>query len=163
MILSLIAAIGKNNEIGKDNRLLWNMPADLRYFRDTTSGHPVIMGWNTFKSIGRPLPNRQNIVISIDSAWNAEGVTTVGSLEEAIGLFKGKDDEVFVIGGALTYAQAIALADRLYITHVDASFDADTFFPNIDKNIWHEVSRDAHESDEKNPLPYSFTLYEKSN
>lgn len=161
MILSLIAAIGKNNEIGKDNRLLWNMPADLRYFRDTTSGHPVIMGWNTFKSIGRPLPNRQNIVISIDSAWSAEGVTTVGSLEEAIELFKGKDDEVFVIGGALTYAQAIALADRLYITHVDASFDADTFFPQIDKNIWHEVSRDVHEPDEKNPLPYSFTIYEK--
>jgi len=161
MILSLIAAVGKNNEIGKDNRLLWNMPADLKYFRNTTSGHPVIMGWNTFKSIGRPLPNRQNIVISIDSAWNAEGVTTVGSLEEAVDLLKGKDEEVFVIGGALTYAQAISLADRLYITHVDASFDADTFFPQIDKNIWHEVSSDPHLPDEKNPLPYNFTIYEK--
>lgn len=162
MILSLIAAVGNNNEIGKDNQLLWHMPADLKYFRDTTRGHPVIMGWNTFKSIGRPLPQRQNIVISIDTNWHADGVTTVGSLEEAINLFSESNDEVFIIGGALTYKDSISKADKLYITHIDTSMEADTFFPEIDKTIWHEVSRISHEPDEQNQLPYAFIIYEKT-
>lgn len=162
MILSLIAAIGKNNEIGKNNTLLWNLPADMKHFRDTTRGHAVIMGRKTFESIGRPLPDRQNIVITRDTNWHADGVTIVYSLDEALKLFKDVSEEVFVIGGAQIYTEAMCHADRLDITHIDKIFDADTFFPSIDKTLWHEVSRESHAPDEQNLLPYAFVAYEKT-
>jgi dihydrofolate reductase len=175
MILSLISAIGNNNEIGKKNDLLWDLPADMKHFRETTSGHPVIMGQKTFESLGRtptgeqvgkPLPNRRNIVISREADYTAPGIEIVHSIDEAIELCKkseNHDEEFFVIGGGEIYRQMIVKADKLYITHVDASFpDAEVFFPAIDSSIWKETSREDHEADEKNAFPYSFVTYKKT-
>ncbi len=173
MIISLIAAIGRNNELGKNNQLLWQMPADMKHFREITSGHPIIMGRKTFESIGRPLPNRQNIVITRDQNYLSHGVDVVHSLDEALRLtsalngkrFEETQDEieVFIIGGGQIYKEAISRANRLYITRVDvASEGADTFFPEIDPSVWIEASRIENSADEKNPFPYAFLTYEKS-
>jgi dihydrofolate reductase len=168
MILSIISAIGKNNELGLNNKLLWDLPRDMQHFRTTTSGHPVIMGRKTFESIGRPLPNRRNIVITRDVSYTHEGIEVVHSLPEAISLHEqscsnsGKfGAEIFVIGGAEIYKQAMEYADRLYITHVDSEFEADAFFPTISPNFWNEVSRAHHESDEENNVAMDFVLYER--
>lgn len=161
MILSLIAGIGKNNELGYKNMLLWDLPRDMKYFRTTTSGHPVIMGRKTYESIGRPLPKRRNVVITRDTSYTKEGLEVVHSLTEAIDLFKEEDMEVFVMGGAEIYKQAITHADRLYITYVDGSFEADTFFPEIDKNVWAEKNREHYPSDEDNKYAMDFVIYEK--
>ena len=117
-MISIIAAIGKNNELGKGNTLLWHMPADMKYFRDTTRGHAVIMGRKTFESLKEPLPNRKNIIITRDKNYLRHGVDVVHSLEEAINLSKNNGEEVFIIGGAEIYKQAILIADKLYINHV---------------------------------------------
>jgi dihydrofolate reductase len=161
MVLSLIAAIGKNREIGKNNALLWHLPNDFAYFKKTTEGHPVIMGRKTFEAIGRPLPNRQNVVVTGDQTYMKEGVTIVHSLEEALALFKNKDEEVFIIGGAQIYTQALPYADNLYLTEVDAIFDADTFFPEFEDGTWEKVSDDPHLSDEKHQFSYNFVKYKK--
>ncbi len=131
-MLSIIAAIGKNRELGKDNKLLWHIPGDLARFRKITANHPVIMGRKTFQSIGRPLPNRTNIVITNDPAFRAEGASVVRSLEEAISQAKTSpgNEEIFVIGGGSVYAQTIGKVDRLYLTVVNAAAEADTFFPD---------------------------------
>ena len=148
MTLSLIAAIGKNNELGKNNSLLWNLPKDMEHFRETTRGHAVIMGRKTFESIGKPLPNRRNIIITRDTAYSHEDIEVVHSVSEALSLFGKSDEEVFVIGGAEIYIQAITKANKLYITSVDASFhDADTFFPFIDENVWKKVKSIKHPKD----------------
>ena len=130
-MLSLIVVIGKNRELGKGNKLLWHIPEDMAWFREKTKGHPVIMGRKTFESIGHPLPNRLNIVITRDLLFKHEGVTIVHSLEEAIEIGKAiGNNEIFIIGGANLYQQAISIADKLYITQVDALRpDADVFFP----------------------------------
>lgn len=162
MILSLIAGIGKNNELGKGNTLLWDLPIDMKHFRDTTSHHAVIMGRKTFESIGKPLPNRRNVIVTRDVSYVAEGVEVVHSLTEAIDLFKYDiNDEIFVIGGAEIYKQAMDHADRLYITHVDGAFDADAFFPPISPAFWKEISHEHHEQNEKNLFSCDFVLYEK--
>jgi dihydrofolate reductase len=134
--ISVIAAIGKNRELGKDNKLLWDIPEDMKRFRTLTSGHPIIMGRKTFESIGRVLPNRTNIIVTrnkqqVISEKKYEGTIIVESLEEAIGVGRkssGKE-EIFIIGGGQIFDQALPRADKLYLTIVDASFDADTFFP----------------------------------
>ena len=160
MILSLIAAIGKNNELGKGNELLWKMPADLKHFREITSEHPVIMGRKTFESIGRLLPNRQNIIITRDENYNVEGALIAHSLEKAISLVGPYSDEAFIIGGAEIYKQSIMLANKLYITKIDAeNKDADAFFPEINSG-WQEKSREEHPADENNPFSYTFLIYE---
>jgi len=159
-MISLIAAIGKNNELGKKNALLWNLPADMKHFRETTSGHTVIMGQKTFESIGRPLPNRRNIVLTQDKNFKQEGIEIVYSPEEAEN-FLEKDTENFVIGGGMIYKLFIDKADRLYITHVDASFpDADTFFPEIIPVVWNEIFHEEHKKDSENPFNYTFSVYE---
>ncbi|MDQ3245085.1 MAG: dihydrofolate reductase, partial [bacterium] len=151
MIISLIVAIGKNNEIGKGNALLWSLPADIKHFKGATVGHTIIMGRKTYESIGRPLPNRQNIVITRDTNYTKEGIEVAHSLEEAINISRLNLDkeltegqEVFIIGGAEIYKHALPIADKLYVTKVDQDFEADTFFPTIDLNIWHETSIDIH-------------------
>ncbi len=172
MIISLIAAIGKNNELGKGNDLLWKLPADIKYFKEKTSGHTVIMGRKTFESIGRPLPNRQNIVITRDTNYIPTGVEIVHSLNEALkiaSLEQGKkfeenqeEVEIFIIGGAQIYAEAMEKANKLYITHIEAEDkDADAFFPEIIPIVFGEISRETHTPDEKNPLPYAFVEYKK--
>ena len=161
-MISIIAAIGKNNELGKKNKLLWSLPADMKHFKEITSGHAVIMGRKTFESIGRALPNRKNIVVTRDLKYKKDGVEIVHSLEEALGLFKDKDEEVFIIGGAEVYKQAMSFADKLYITHIEAEDkDADTFFPEIIPIVFLETSREEYTKDEKNPYDYTFATYAK--
>ena len=161
-MISLIAAIGKNNELGKNNTLVWSMPTDLKYFRKTTSGHPVIMGRKTFESIGRPMPNRRNIVITRDQNYKKDGIEVVHSLEEALNLVPHKKEEIFIIGGAEIYKQAMPIADKLYITHIEAEDkDADAFFPEIIPIVWNEISREERKKDEKNSFNYTFSVYKK--
>lgn len=168
MKLSIIAGIGKNNELGKNNTLLWHLPADLVYFKKITTGHTVVMGRKTFESIGRPLPNRRNIVITSDKNYKKEekekiGIEISSLLENAISLSRSDlDSEIFIIGGAQIYEQAMNYADKLYITHIEAEDEnANTFFPVIDKNIWREISREDHKKDERNPYNYAFVVYER--
>jgi len=171
-MISIIAAIGKNNEIGKKNKLLWHLPADMKHFREITSCRTVIMGQKTFESIGnRPLPNRRNIVLTKDASFVHEGIEIVHSLEELDNLLKKENDEsirlaqdkeVFIIGGGQIYKLFMEKADKLYITHVGAAFpDADTFFSEIIPVVWNEISHQEHNSDEKNPFPYVFSIYER--
>lgn len=162
MILSLIAAIGKNNELGKNNTLLFHMPADMKYFREKTRGHSVIMGRKTFESLpGGPLPHRKNIVITRDKNYKYNNIDVAHSLEEAIDKVKN-ESEVYVIGGAEIYKQAIKLATRLDITHIDAEDpEADTYFPEIIPLVWNETSHDEHKKDSENPFNYTFSVYER--
>jgi dihydrofolate reductase len=154
-MISIIAIIGKNRELGRDNHLLWNIPSDLKRFREITKGHPVIMGRKTFESIGHPLPNRKNIVISHHGP--IPGVSVVGSFDEAIEQVKGTD-EIFVIGGGQIYAAAIEKSDRLYLTIVDADApDADTFFPN-----YSPFTKVIETSDqEENGIRFTYLILEK--
>lgn len=158
--ITLIAAIAHNNAIGKDNDLIWHLPADLKRFKSTTSGHHIIMGRNTYESIGKPLPNRTSVIITRNSDYTAEGCIVVNSLEEAIKVAKD-DVSPFIIGGAQIYNQAIEIADKLDITEVHHQFDADVFFPEIDLKIWQEMSREKFSSDEKNQYDFSFITYQK--
>ena len=159
MIVSIIVAIGENNAIGKDNQLLWHLPADLRHFRDKTSGHTIIMGRKTFDSVGKPLPKRRNIVVTRQDI-RIEGCEVVKSIEEALELCK-EEHEVFIGGGAEIYRQAMSKTDRIYLTIVHQTFDADTFFPEINHELWIETSHVDHLADEKNSIPYSFITLER--
>ena len=161
-MISLIAAIGKNNELGKNNTLVWNMPDDLKYFRAKTSGHPVIMGRKTFESIGRPMPNRRNIIITRDLNYRKDGIEIAHSLNEALNLVPQKNEEIFIIGGEEIFKQAMPLADKLYITHIDAKDkNANVFLPEIIPVVWNEISHEEHQKDDKNPFNYTFSVYEK--
>jgi dihydrofolate reductase len=161
-MISLIAAIGKNNELGKGNTLLWSMPADMKHFRETTALHAVVMGRKTFESIGKALPNRRNVVITRDVNYKKSGVEVVHSLAGALDLFPDPNEEIFIIGGADLYKQTMEIADKLYITHIDAEDKkADAFFPEIIPIVWNEIKHEEHEADEKNPFPYTFSVYEK--
>lgn len=159
---TIIAAIAENNEIGKDNDLIWHLPEDLKRFKKLTTGHYILMGRNTFESIGKPLPNRTSVIITRDKNYFKEGCKIAHSLEEAIEI-SSKEDEVFIIGGAQIYKYALEnnLADVLEITLVHDQFEADTFFPKIDLTIWQEIKNEFHKADEKNKFDYSFIRYEK--
>lgn len=135
MTISVIVAIAQNNVIGANNQLLWHISADLKRFKALTTGHTVIMGRKTYQSIGRPLPNRKNIVISRNASFIAEGCTVCTSLNEAIKLC-ANETEVFIMGGGEIYRQALPLANKLYLTKVHGSYNGDTFFPEIDTNKW---------------------------
>ena len=164
MILTLIAAIGKNNELGKGNDLVWRLPADQKHFRNRTAGHTMIMGRKTFESLPGALPNRRHIIITRDKNYKAEDAEITYSLEEAINLAKKglSEEEVFIIGGAEIFKQAMDFNVRLDITHIDAEDKkADTFFPEIIPIVWKEVSHEEHKKDNENPFDYTFSLYEK--
>ena len=163
-MVTIIAAIGLNNALGKDNDLIWHLPADLKRFKETTSGFPIIMGRKTFESIGRPLPNRTNIIVTRNSDYNQDGCVVKGSLKEAVDSV-ANEEHAFIIGGAQIYNQAIeqGLADRLDITLVQESFEADVYFPEFDKMEWELISREDFEKDEKNPHNYSFLQFKKVN
>ncbi len=161
-MISLIAAIGKNNELGKGNDLVWKLPNDQKFFRDTTKGHPVIMGRKTFESLPGILPNRKNVVITRDKTYLRHGVDVVYSLEEALKLFPNIKEEIFIIGGAEIYQQSMNVADRLYITHIDAEDKkADAFFPEIIPVVWNEISHQEHKKDDKHPFNYTFSIYDR--
>ncbi|GAA6203944.1 type 3 dihydrofolate reductase [Thalassotalea sp. SU-HH00458] len=160
-ILSMIVAHANNRIIGKDNDMPWHLPADLAYFKKTTLGKPVVMGRKTYESIGRPLPGRQNIVISRDKNYQAEGVTTVTSVEQALQQ-AGDVEEVMVIGGGAIYQHCLPAADRLYITHINAEIEGDTQFPEYDvENDWTLVKSEKYSADDKNAFPLDFCLYQR--
>ena len=159
-MITIIAAIAENNALGKDNKLIWHLPSDLKRFKKVTSSHAIIMGRKTFESLGKALPNRTNIVISRNPNYIAKDCTLVHSLQEALNLTKN-DDNAFILGGAEIYKQAIDLADKLDLTFVHHSFEADAFFPEIDKEIWKESSRVFCKADEKNKYDFSFVTFHR--
>jgi dihydrofolate reductase len=159
MTISIVVAISENRAIGKDNKLLWRLPADLKHFKEITTGHTIIMGRKTFESVGRPLPNRRNIIITRQPLF-IEGCEVVNSIDTALALC-AEEDEVFIVGGAEIYRQSLHLTNRIYLTVVHKEFEGDSFFPEINKGEWKEVSREDHQADEKNLLPYSFITLER--
>ena len=165
--LAMMAAKAANNVIGRDNKLPWYLPNDLKYFKRVTLGKPIIMGRNTWESLKRPLPGRTNIVISRQEGYRAEGAKRVSTLDEAlelaenVALIDGRD-EVVVIGGAQIYELALPRADRLYLTEVHAEVHGDTFFPEIEAGQWREVARDDFRAEEPNPYDYSFVVYDRA-
>jgi dihydrofolate reductase len=161
---ALICAFARNRVIGRDNQLLWRLKSDLRHFRDLTTGKPVIMGRKTHESIGRPLPNRDNIVVTRDKAFAAEGILVVHGLEEAFRVAeacaaKRGVEEIMVAGGGDIYAQTIAGADELYLTEVDIAPEGDAWFPIIDRAVWKETSRKAHPKGPDDEAAFSFVHY----
>ena len=159
-MITIIAAIAKNSALGKNNNLIWHLPADLKRFKKITQGHHVIMGRKTFESLVKPLPNRTTIIVTRNKGYKVKNCIVVNSLEEAIA--KAKDDEnPFILGGAEIYKQALVIADKLDITFVHHTFDADVFFPKIDLTIWKEISRENFKADQNNKYDYSFVIYKK--
>lgn len=159
-MITLIAAKGNKNELGKNNDLIWHLPADLKRFKKITTGHYIIMGRNTYESIGKPLPNRTSVIITRNKNYKADGCIIVNSLEEAIKTCP-KNEDAFIIGGAQIYNEAINIVDALDICEVESSFDADVFFPKIDPTIWKEINRERFLSDDKHKHDYSFVKYTK--
>ena len=153
--ISLVAAMAKNRVIGKDNQMPWHMPADLAHFKSVTLGKPIIMGRKTYESIGRPLPGRQNIVISRNPAYQLEGCDTVTSFDAALALV-ANEEEVMVVGGGFLYQQTLGLANKLYLTFIDLDVEGDTQFPEYEQLKLTEVNREAHSADEKNPYNFAF-------
>ncbi len=162
MKLSLIAAVANNNVIGRDNKLLWRVPADLKHFRKLTMGHTMIMGRKTFESIGKVLDGRKTIVVTKQENYDAKGAEVVHSIKQAIQSAKA-EKEVFVVGGAEIYAQCIDLylARCMYITRIYANFEGDAFFPDIDEEKWQLEEMEEFDADEKNKYPYAFLRYKK--
>jgi dihydrofolate reductase len=164
--LSMIVATAQNRVIGRDNALPWYLPNDLKYFKQTTLGKPVIMGRKTYESIGKPLPGRTNIVITRQTDYLPEGVKVVHSVAEArdlaesVCLIDGQE-EAMIMGGAEIYTLALPDADRLYLTEVHADVDGDAYFPEYDKTEWQEISREDFSAEGPNPYNYSFVVYDK--
>ena len=159
--LTIIAAAAENNALGKDNQLIWSLPNDMQRFKRLTLGHHIIMGRKTFESFPKPLPNRTHIVITNQKNYKVpEGVLVVNSLEAALKKVN-HDVQPFIIGGGQIYKQAMAVADKIELTRVHATFDADAFFPEIDASNWKEIGRSFHKKDDKNEYDYSFITYER--
>ena len=163
-MISIIVAIAENNAIGKRGDLLCHMPADLKHFKEVTSGHTVLMGERTYLSLPkRPLPKRRNIVLTDVAGRTFEGAETAYSIPELLEMVRN-ENEAFVIGGGMVYRQFMPLADKLYITHIHHAWeDADTFFPVIDAAVWQSASEERHAADADNPYDYTFTEYIKRN
>jgi dihydrofolate reductase len=159
--ISVIAALAKNRVIGIANRLPWKLPEDLAYFKTLTLGHAILMGRKTFESLGRPLPGRSNIVITRNTDYQAVGCLVATSISAALALCAA-DDEVFFIGGAELYAQAIPLAHSLYLTEVDIEVSGDAWFPDYDQSAWREISRESHRGQKGDALKFDFVLYENA-
>jgi len=161
-MLSIIVAKAKNNIIGKENKLVWNLPADLQHFKELTTGHTIIMGRKTFQSLGRVLPNRKHIVFSQnpDFKVNDENVQVVHSMLEIQEYIENKEEN-FVIGGAMIYNLLMPHVTKMYVTEIDEEFEGDSFFPKINTDIWKETSREKRSKDEKNPLDFDYVTYEK--
>ena len=157
--LTIVVAIDAQRGIGVDNKLPWHLPEDLAHFKRLTSGHPIIMGRKTFDSIGRPLPNRRNIVVTRNGAWAHEGVEAVTSLQAAIALVG--EAPAFIIGGAQIFNDALTLTDRMVITEIDHTFACDTFFPPLDASVWKETAREQHQSDAQG-FGFAYVTYERS-
>jgi dihydrofolate reductase len=155
----LIAAVARNGVIGRNNALPWRLKGDMRFFRETTTGHTVVMGRKTWDSLGRPLPNRRNVVVTRNPSFKAEGAAVVGSLEAAFAT--AADGPIFLIGGAELYHQALPYADRLLITEVDAEVEGDACFPDFDRSAFVETARTSHPADAGNDYPYDLVEYRR--
>lgn len=162
MLLSMISAVAENRIIGNKNSLPWHLPADFKYFKETTLSKPIVMGLNTFKSIGeKPLPDRKNIILNDDLNYiPPEGCFVAHSIEELLSMVKD-EKEVMICGGASVYKQFLPLVDRLYLTFIHHSFEGDTYFPEFNINDWKEVKRIDNKADEKNKFDYSFVVLER--
>ena len=162
MPISIIAALAKNRVIGKDNKLPWNLPADLKHFKELTLGKPVIMGQKTFESIGKPLPGRTNIILTLDKNFKPQGCVVAHSIEEV--LKKAADsNEVMICGGASVYKQFLPLAHKMYLTLIDADFEGDAYFPEFNWADWQEVERVENEPDKENSYKYIFITLKRKN
>ena len=164
-MISIIVAIAENNVIGKDNTLIWHLPADMKFFKEKTTGHCIITGRKNYESIPekfRPLPNRTNIVVTRQENYNAPGALVVGSIEKALLTAKETGDtEIFIIGGADIYRQSLNLADRVYLTQIHYQFEGDAFFPKLDSSEWKETQRSKGITDEKNKYDHDFLIFDK--
>ncbi|MFC0184580.1 dihydrofolate reductase [Pseudarcicella hirudinis] len=157
MKLSIVVAVAENGVIGHENQLIWHLPKDLKIFKNLTTGHPIIMGRKTFDSIGKPLPNRTSIIVSRNKELAINGCIVVNSVEEAIEEAKKiEEEEAFIIGGAELYKLSLPNVDKIYLSEVKHSFAGDTFFPEIDKTVWKEISRETYLKDEKNLYDFDF-------
>jgi len=158
-MISFIVAMDKNRVIGKDNKLPWHLPADLAFFKRVTMGNPIIMGRKTFEAIGRVLPGRENIIVTRDNNYQAEGCRILHSVEEIVEIDKLTKEELFVIGGAEIFKEAFPFAKKLYITLIDEEFTGDTYFPEFVNDEWELVSKEKGQKDEKNPYDYYYLTY----
>lgn len=166
MIISLLVAMSRNRVIGRDNALPWHLPEDLRFFKRVTMGKPVVMGRTTYDSIGKPLVDRENIVITRNPDFDADGVHIVNSIEEALALSvqlaaPEQDPEIMVIGGGQIFEQTLPIAHRIYLTQINADIDGDVYFPQFSRDQWHEVARENMPATEKNPFTWSFLILER--
>ena len=165
MIRTFIVAMAENRVIGKDNQLIWRMPNDLKFFKEKTTGHYVIMGRKSYESMGKPLPNRLNIIITRNQDYAIEGAMVVHGLQEALDLAEQqKQKEVFILGGGEIYKQAFEkkLVDKIYLTEIKDTFEGDTFFPEFNEAEWQETEREEYQADHLNPHDYAFvTLVKK--
>lgn len=159
-MLSIIAAVSENNALGKDNKLLWHLPADLKRLKSLTMGHHLIMGRKTFDSLGRPLPGRPHVVISRNKDLHFEGATVVNTVEEAMKIAKD-DDQPFLFGGAEIYRLAWHLVNKIYLTRVHKFFEGDAYFPELNPKEWQLVDKQDFDTDEKNLIPYSYEEYRR--
>lgn len=160
MKIAMIVAMDQQGLIGRDNGLPWRISADLQYFRRTTMGKPIVMGRNTHESIGRPLPGRQNIVVTNQPGYQAEGCDVVHSIDEALDLCR-QQEEVMIMGGASLYQQVLPMADKLYLTRVHVTLNGDTWFPDWSAEDWELISREDHQADDKNEYDYTFMQYQR--
>ncbi|TXK85325.1 dihydrofolate reductase [Paenibacillus sp. N3.4] len=160
MSISFIFAMDRNRAIGVNNTLPWHLPADLKFFKSITMGHPILMGRKTYDSIGKPLPGRRNIILTQNKEFHAEGCEIIHSVQEAVEAFV--DQELFVIGGAEIFRLFTSEVNRMYITWIDHDFEADTYFSEMDLSSWTLVSSEQGEQNEKNPYVYYFRIYEKN-
>lgn len=157
MTISIIAAVAKNRVIGKDNKLPWNLPADLKHFKDLTLGKPIVMGQKTFESIGKPLPGRTNVVLTLDKSFNPSGCIMAHSIEEALEK-AGNCQEVMICGGASVYKQFLPRADKMYLTLIEGDFEGDAYFPEFDWQDWQETERIENQPDKENHYKYTFLI-----
>ncbi|SDS15225.1 dihydrofolate reductase [Gillisia sp. Hel1_33_143] len=159
-MLTIIAAAGENNALGKENDLVWHLPDDFKRFKELTSGHHIIMGRKTFESFPKPLPKRTHLVITRKDNYKKEGIIVVHSIERAIE-FSNEDPQTFIIGGGEIYKMGLELADRIELTRVHGTFEADTFFPEIDESKWDLVSKVFHDKDEKHDYAFTYLTYDR--
>lgn len=162
-MISMISAVAENRVIGNKNSLPWHLPADFKYFKEKTLGKTIIVGLNTFKSLGeKPLPNRKHIILTNDPGYKVpENCVIAKSIEEALDMAKKETGEVMICGGASVYKQFLPFADKLYLTYIHQSFEGDTYFPEVNMVEWQEVSREDHKADEKNKYDYSFAVLQR--
>ena len=159
--ITLIVAAAKNNAIGKDNQMLWHLPNDFKYFKKNTLEHSVVMGRKTFDSIGKPLPERRNIILTRDMNYSHEEVDVANSVQEVLNYCRD-EREIFIIGGADIYKQTLPLADKILLTRVHTTIDGDAYFPALLDHEWKLVSAEKHEKDEKHAFDYTFEVYERA-